>query len=94
MSSFCVKLPPLDTTGACIYVLDCRKTFRALLRVLGAVERDEKKFVAGLAWWKARTGADLDADFDTSDTADVSRSGCRIVNAILIPVSSKLCCCS
>ena len=67
-----------------MYVLDCRNAFRALLSaLLGAVERDVKKFAAGLVWWKPRTGADLNADLETSETADVSRSGCRIVSAIL-----------
>ena len=51
ISNFWVKLPPLDATGACMYVLACRKPFRALLSVLlGAVERDVKKFATGLDW--------------------------------------------
>lgn len=42
-----------------------------------------KKFEAGFELWKARTGADLKADFDAPTSVVESRKGWRIVNAIL-----------
>ena len=68
-----------------MYVLDCRKTFRVFVRVLiGVVVLDVKKFDAGLALWKVRTGAaDLKADLEAAPSIKVSLNGCRIVKAIL-----------
>jgi hypothetical protein len=85
-TSFCTKLPEFTVgeTGCWIYVLDCRNTFRALVRVLtGVTVLDVKKLAAGLAWWYDRIGLDLNADFETKPIVDVSLKGCRTVNAIL-----------
>ena len=84
-ASFWSKLAPWGAAaGCCIYVLDCRKTFRAFVRVLtGAVVLDVKKFVAGFVLWKARTGADLKADFEATTKVELSLKGWRIANAIL-----------
>ena len=55
------------------------------MRVLiGVVVLDVKKFDAGLALWKVRTGAaDLKADLEAAPSTKVSLNGCRIVKAIL-----------
>lgn len=85
-SSFCPKLPALAAGALCwIYVLDCRKAFRAFASVLiGVAVFEVEKVAAGLAWWKARIGVvDLNADFETAPSVEVSLKGCRIVNAIL-----------
>jgi hypothetical protein len=68
-----------------MYVLDCRKAFRAFVRVLmGVVVLDVKKFDAALVLWKVRTGAaDLKADLEAAPRAEVSLNGCRNVKAIL-----------
>lgn len=85
ISSFWPKLPAFAAGAVCwIYVLDCRKAFRAFASVLiGVAVLEVKKVAAGLEWWNARMGVDLKADFETAPSAEVSLSGCRIVNAIL-----------
>jgi hypothetical protein len=51
---------------------------------MGVVVLDVKKFDAGLALWKVRTGvADLKADLEAAPIAEVSLNGCRNVKAIL-----------
>jgi hypothetical protein len=71
--------------GSCIYVLDDRKAFRAFASVeTGVVVLEVKKFAAGLDEWNDRIGiADLKMDFEATPSVEVSRNGCRIVNAIL-----------
>lgn len=85
-SNFWPKFPALGATaGCCIYVLDCLNAFRAFESVVtGVVDRDVKKFAAGLLLWNDRTGADLKAVFEAPTSTDVSLNGCRTVNAIFI----------
>lgn len=68
-----------------MYVLDDRKALRALARVeTGVVDLEVKKFAAGLVEWNDRIGVvDLKIDFEATPSVEVSRNGCRIVNAIL-----------
>jgi hypothetical protein len=86
ISSFCPKLPAVAVgeAGCWIYVLDCRNAFRAFASVLiGVAVREVKKVAAGLEWWNARIGVDLNADFETQPTVEASLKGWRIANAIL-----------
>ena len=50
--------------------------------LIGVVVLEVKKLAAGLEWWKARIGVDLNADFETYPRVEVSRKGWRIVNAM------------
>ena len=66
-----------------MYVLDCRKAFRAFVRVVtGVVVREVKKLVADLLW-NDRIAGDLKAVFEAPARAEVSLNDCRIVKAIL-----------
>jgi hypothetical protein len=47
------------------------------------VALEVKKLLIGLLLWKARTGADLKADFETTEMVEVSLKGCRSVKAII-----------
>lgn len=58
--------------------------------VTGVVDRDVKKFAAGLLLWNDRTGADLKAVFEAPTSAEVSFRGCRIVKAMLIELLRRL----
>jgi hypothetical protein len=75
-ASFWSKLAPWGAAAGCWYVLDCRKAFRAFVRVLtGAVVLEVKKFVAGFELWNARTGVNLKADFEATTKEELSLKG-------------------